>query len=196
MSADEEIIIPVTTEETPGHNQGDYPNIRTELGPVQCRYAGNLVPHYPMHHRGSRYEFSGGMGVILEDPGPGPGWESEIPEYFLDTRLGILEWCYDLIMQTFETTLALTPRLVGEAIQRELRVQPVGPLAGLPGGLPTTSPAGPPAASPAGPSVGPPRRSQGSLLHPQLVLQQDPCESQDNLPHLLGDLQDFSRAIS
>ncbi|KAL8221560.1 UNVERIFIED_CONTAM: hypothetical protein K2H54_070032 [Gekko kuhli] len=108
----------------------------------------------PMHHQGSWYESSSRMGAILEDPGPGPGQEIEIPKYFQDTGLGILERSYDHIMQTVETAIASIPRLVGEAIQRELWAQPVGPPAGPSGGFPTMPPVGLPAAPPSGPFQG------------------------------------------
>ncbi|KAL8182807.1 UNVERIFIED_CONTAM: hypothetical protein K2H54_001814 [Gekko kuhli] len=52
--------------------------------------------------------------------------ETEFPEYFLDTRLGILEPGYDRIMQTIKTTLTAIPQIVANAIQRANLQHPEG----------------------------------------------------------------------
>ncbi|KAL8172683.1 UNVERIFIED_CONTAM: hypothetical protein K2H54_007885 [Gekko kuhli] len=105
MSADKEIIIPVTTEETPVTTGGMTPTTMGLDATPSVEGAGDsgMVPKYlgratarvttrtsglswgrlsadtqetwslttPMHHRGSRYESSGGVEVIQEDSRPG-----------------------------------------------------------------------------------------------------------------------------
>ncbi|KAL8202983.1 UNVERIFIED_CONTAM: hypothetical protein K2H54_034066 [Gekko kuhli] len=143
MSEEEEINVSVSTGETAPVSSGTetvlsdqgagemdtVPNLfggthamitTRQMGPRWDQFS--MDTHETWTHRGSRYETSGGMGTILEDPGTDAGQDSETLEYFLDTRLGILERGYDRIMQMVKNSLANIPELVGDAIQRELQL--------------------------------------------------------------------------
>ncbi|KAL8206973.1 UNVERIFIED_CONTAM: hypothetical protein K2H54_038239 [Gekko kuhli] len=165
MSREEEIEIPVTTGEmipvttgtgaTPCEVEEDgapvlfggmMPKITMQLkGSTWGRFSMITQETWsmtPILKRGSWYESYGRMGTLLGTMETETRREGEPPEYFLDSRLGILEQGYDQLMQTIENALANIPRLMGDAVQRELQARPVAALV-VPQAVPGEQPGAP-----------------------------------------------------
>ncbi|KAL8188153.1 UNVERIFIED_CONTAM: hypothetical protein K2H54_062202 [Gekko kuhli] len=124
-AAEEELIpvtsgyIPVTTEQaiTVTTGAGIHPS-RLEWGRFNLDTYEIWTLTTPRNHWESWYQLPRVMESIQEDPALAPRRESDLPEYFLDTSLGILKWGYDHIMQTVEATLTAVPQMVADVIQR------------------------------------------------------------------------------